>query len=303
MKNIMLLFVFVILLFGACTEDRFEQIVEIEIPPHEPRLAINAIFLSQQDSLPVLVSNSLGILDTSSFSDIKDASVQLQRGGSPVGAFSYNTRNGYYTSLLSETLGSDNAEYQLIVEQAEYPTATATQRMPKLPVIDKVELEEDGVLDDSGERVDEVTVEINDPAGSKEYYALRAYITARVETSPGDTVVYKNRIYLSSNNPLVFNANVTDLGLLISDGSFDGTTYRLTAYTYEQLPFGQEGIEFEVELISLTEDVFQYARSLSQYYDADGNPFAEPVTVHSNIENGYGIFGLGNVVVQQVLLE
>ncbi len=35
---------------------------------------------------------------------------------------------------------------------------------------------------------------------------------------------------------------------------------------------------------------YLYRRSIDDYENAQGDPFAEPVQVYSNIENGYGIF-------------
>jgi hypothetical protein len=291
------------MLFNACDEGNFEQIVEIDIPPHESRLAINALFLSNTDSLPILVSNSLGILDTSEFEDIKNASVRLERSGASVGAFSYDNRTGYYTTKLSEPLGNNPASYTLEVESSQYPMASAVQQMPTAPIIAQVQTEEQGTVDEDGYRVDEIIVDIEDIAGEKQYYGLRAFIKYEIETTPGDTVEFREQIYLYSSNPLTFVANRTGLGLLISDGSFDGTRYTLRTYTYSRLPFGQPGVELEVELISLTEATYQYTRSLVQYYDSVDNPFAEPVTVYSNIENGYGIFGLGSVSTRLMPLE
>ena len=39
------------------------------------------------------------------------------------------------------------------------------------------------------------------------------------------------------------------------------------------------------------EDYFKYKLSLEKYQETAGDPFAQPVQVYSNVENGFGIFG------------
>jgi hypothetical protein len=301
--NKLYVFLLVVILFNACRESAFEQVVKIDIPEHESRLAINTIMLSMDDSISVLVSNSLGILNDEDFSDIRTAEVTLLKDGLALNPFTYNEDFGYYVNKLPEALGNETVEYRLEVSDANYPLAVATQRMPVLPAIISVTVDRDGTLDDTGERVDEIIIEIDDQANDQAFYAIRAYLLGEVEFVEGEIFEYESEISLRSNNPLVNTSFQTDLGLLITDGSFDGTIYKLNTWTYFDLPEDQEGLSLRVELINITEDTYLYARSLSQYYDALGNPFAEPVTIHSNIEEGYGLFGLGNVSVFELELE
>jgi hypothetical protein len=44
------------------------------------------------------------------------------------------------------------------------------------------------------------------------------------------------------------------------------------------------------ELRSISKEYYDYQTSLNEYWNADGNPFAQPVQVFTNIENGFGIF-------------
>jgi hypothetical protein len=47
-----------------------------------------------------------------------------------------------------------------------------------------------------------------------------------------------------------------------------------------------------VHLVHISREKYVYLRSLYQYQNADGNPFAEPVTVQGNFEGGVGLFSL-----------
>jgi len=175
--------------------------------------------------------------------------------------------------------------------------------MPKAPAILEVTVEEDGALSEDGARLDEIVIEIQDEPGAH-YYALQAEVEERYLDGNNDTIVSSYSIWLDSNDPILTYAEVDRRGALVcSDGAFDGTTYRFATFTWESLPFGESSNRLlKVRVTSLSRDAYLYYRSLAQYREADGNPFAEPVTVHSNIENGYGIFGLGHTTVFKVEL-
>ncbi|RZK25401.1 MAG: DUF4249 family protein, partial [Hymenobacter sp.] len=47
----------------------------------------------------------------------------------------------------------------------------------------------------------------------------------------------------------------------------------------------------EVIVSTLPAETYDFYLSLNRYYDTDGNPFAEPAPLHSNVQGGYGLFG------------
>ncbi|MBK7337671.1 MAG: hypothetical protein IPJ00_16590 [Saprospirales bacterium] len=67
----------------GCT-DFFNQVVDIEIPEHEPSLAVSAHFRAQDTALIVFVSRSAGILDSVILDSvsIQGAAVAVLRDGS-----------------------------------------------------------------------------------------------------------------------------------------------------------------------------------------------------------------------------
>ena len=54
------------------------------------------------------------------------------------------------------------------------------------------------------------------------------------------------------------------------------------------------GNSLEVELINLSEDLYKYYYSQIISLSSGENPFSEPITIHQNVLNGYGIFGIGS---------
>ena len=94
-----------------------------------------------------------------------------------------------------------------------------------------------------------------------------------------------------------------------------GTFYEITYSSYngnesvnitedpgiDSLPFYRE---FEYELIvhiaTISKDYYQYLKSYDQYVENDGNPFAEPTLVKTNIKNGLGILGASGEVTDTI---
>lgn len=76
--------------------------------------------------------------------------------------------------------------------------------------------------------------------------------------------------------------------LMISDDLFDGQSYQIKAEFHDW--DAKRGKQYHIELISMNRSGYLYRRSIIDYEDAYGDPFAEPVQIFCNIENGYGIF-------------
>lgn len=180
------------------------------------------------------------------------------------------------------------ADYEVVVNVAGFGSARAGQRMPAAPTVELIRYEREGAIDIDGFRVSEAVVRINDPADTENYYAFRI-VDPQTSCSP-DTcfAIYRESYsrYISSPDPLLRQGGYH--GAVVSDRSFNGESYDM------RLQFDIYGDEKALEVWSITEDGFRYIVSLETYYNADGNPFAEPVNVHDNIEEGYGIFMASN---------
>ena len=80
---------------------------------------------------------------------------------------------------------------------------------------------------------------------------------------------------------------------MLSDQGINGETYnlKLQHYTVSDADTTDiAGIHGYLYLKSVTKDYYWYQRSINNYYNSEGNPFAEPVVIYTNITNGRGIF-------------
>jgi hypothetical protein len=280
--------------FSSCDEDTFSQVVDIEIPEHKSSIVLNGIWSSQDTFLSLIVSNSLSILDNEDYTVPNDAEVKLYKNEALLGDFAFDDFSRYFLEL-DDVLSDEVATYKIEASFGDYEPVSVEQTMPRNVTIENAHFEADGTFDPTGEKVDEFSITFNDPPGEENYYLFRvSYIEQFVDWN-GDTIRSSGMIYLDSNDPIV---NYSQEGLIFTDKAFDGNEYTINGWDYG---WYDQVEEFELELVNLSKDGYLYLKSLEDYYNSEGNPFAQPATVYSNIENGYGIFALG--AADRVIIE
>jgi len=101
---------------------------------------------------------------------------------------------------------------------------------------------------------------------------------------------------IESNSSDLADANtcLDNRGIFLRDALFNGRQKELKIYvnTGDLQPIfnGTDTLYPNVLLQHVPESYFRYRKSLSVAQDANGNPFAEPANVYTNVTNGYGIF-------------
>ncbi len=297
MKNISF-FVFIIfsISLASCGADFFETTVEIDLPDHESTLAVSSILSLDSESSEVFISKSLSLNATDPLQEINDAQVQLFKNGNVIGDFVYDDDENIYVSGLEPTDLESGATYRIETSHPDYPTISAEAVMPKVVDIKEAEYLPESTAGQFGDQLDEYRIKFDDPGDEENYYLI--YVNVLTEDFfvdfNGDTTFYRQNIYdIESRDPsVVFGFdNLSYQGVpMISDAAFNGKTYQLIFQAWPN--FFDDGDEIEIELVSITRERYLYLLSLQRFMETDGNPFAEPVTVVSNVENGQGNFGL-----------
>ncbi|MFZ2901115.1 MAG: DUF4249 domain-containing protein [Saprospiraceae bacterium] len=279
-------FLFLLAATTGCS-DFFNQIVDIDIPEHEPVLAVSGHFRAQDSTLTVYVSRSVGILDPVAFDTIaiEGASVTVLRDGQPWQTLP-DKGAGYYRLNLDGPLGDSPSTYSLRVSAPGYSDATAEQTMPSKVDITSTAYQPEGGVNPDGLKTNTLTVEFQDPAGEDNYYLLEAFVTI-----PDTFGGFEYNLCLATEDVLAESYNC---GLLFRDGPIDGKSYALKTYFLDNV-HEISGATVTVRLFSISRDRYLFLRTLDLYYNAQDNPFAEPVVVHDNIEDGVGIFTVGAV--------
>lgn len=293
MKLQVALAIALITLASACNEDSFSQIVDIPFPEHEPLPALSVDMRSGDTLIYARLALSRSVLDNTESSD-KTASLEFYRNGESFlqRSFPLRTTDGDNMEFrLPDSLPVGPENYRIVATVEGFEPVEAIQEMPAAADFNLVSYEPDGAIDSDGFRVDEITLDLIDPPGTEDYYGFRVLIPQQFceFDNVGDSLIctnnfqFANEAFLDSQDPLLkFSVGY---GLVITDQSFNGGTYRIRLLADA---FQNEGLRLEV--FRLTEDAYRYGVSRDAYDQAGDNPFAEPVNVHNNVDGGYGFF-------------
>lgn len=312
-KNI-ILSLSAICLLASC-DKFFNTTLELPVPEHTPIMAISAFINSTStDSLNFKISRTFGLFEErpeESQDNLDNAEVKLFEDGNLLHTFSNNNSlfNAGYSTQLSEAFGGEGKTYKLEVSHPDYSTATATQIMPIAIPLTKVEYRE---LNNSGGfdgTNGEFKLTFNDPAGEDNFYELAAIqtVTYVFEDYEGNVIEeeYEQPIYLGNDGPA--DPNVTEgydyASILVSDTNFNGQTFTLSAEFNEYNDFGGGGATtatYKIYWRTVTKDYFNYSKSLLDNERATDNPFAEPVSLYTNVTGGIGAFCLRSELVYEV---
>ena len=288
---------------SACT-----QVIEPDLPEHPPRLVLHAFFTSD-GGWTAHVGRSSWILESVPAHDrrarraVADAEVELLAGDRVVGELEFNDAAQVY--VFGDSTLQAGETYSLQVSAPGFETIRATDTVPK-PVPTSV-LSYRALASsrsDSGDSVEfSLKLEIQDPPGEENYYQVSMY---RIYTGRGAS---RSEVYLSTKDPSILADNSVD-GLPFEEGNFEGSApyFRDTLFdgrTHEielSTDFDSEiqlagdfdsepdlsGIHLQV--LHISEAYYEYLKSARLHDFTRDNPFAEPLNVYGNVENGYGIF-------------
>jgi len=282
----------------SCSEDFFDSVTEIEIPEHEPQLVVRGNFnatAGEEYGYFVRLNHTLGILDTTEFQEVDDATVTLYEDGELKANFEKPENSHWYGTDKMELVANKN--YKLSVNSPIYGSVEATQQLPSNVSIISATYEADAAVNRYGDRGDEVTIQFQDPPGEQNYYSI--FISATYIFESPDTSFILDGFgagYISPVDPLLEDLDQ----LYLTDASFDGEMYttRVSLDLTESGSIEIDGVknlpleEITIWLTSISKDAYLFEKTLSAYRDNEGNPFAEPVVIHENIEGGSGIFTL-----------
>jgi hypothetical protein len=159
-----------------------------------------------------------------------------------------------------------------------------------------------------------LTCSILDNAATADYYVAYARVLDRSGQYWGRVRIDQNR---NSGSGLEINLSRLQLSessemysqYPFSDVIGNGQRISLSAdiYTTYDGSYGAGGTYpepgyIEVIVSSITPDAYKFYQSLNRYNDTDGNPFAEPAPLFSNLRSGYGIFGGATDVTYRIPL-
>jgi hypothetical protein len=275
-----------------------ETVVEVKLPEHEPQLVVHSLFTP--DSLwRVRVANTVSYTGLDQPRLLDQATVEIWDGAQLVERLPWQAEGTYASSVNRPLPGR---MYTVRVTAPDYAPVEGQNMLPeRIPVEGfRTEVIEAGEEAEFGERSVRVELTLSDPAEVDNYYGLFVYERIEQDNGSGEQTVYWSQRSFVSNDPALGEQDVFETEGIhydkayFSDDVFDGRSYTLTFdvpyYRFEGPPEAELTSRFAVLLQPVSEDYYRYRKTADLQDDVGDNPFAEPVQVHSNMSNQFGVF-------------
>lgn len=270
--------------------------VNIDLPYEGNKLVVNCLFF--QDSIfAARVTSSSEIKYILDYTIPNSSQVTLYEDGIYKENMEVKTIN-FKTYFVSKTLAKNGKTYTLKASAPGFEPIEGVDITPDAPVFSAYNYvsNKNGINSNS-----KINITIKDIPGANDYYLLRLYAADTNKSTIGTryTISAYSQYYFqldqvtNSSALSLFGDNFDNIAIF-SDEIFNGKeiTLQATVSDYSDKDY------IAIELVHLTKDSYRYIKSVNDQSNIDGNPFAEPVTIYSNIKNGYGIVGGQSKVIQ-----
>lgn len=289
-----------------------------------------AVFVSKSrgvlDKTPANFSDtfrySTGTKDTTViqryYDTVAGAKVELLRDGQLLGTIPYFGKGYHVSKGLFKLDSFSGVTYTIRVSAPKLETVEASQKTQKRFSVLRGSHKTDGAISrdlsdpfSTPERGDELGFELQDNGGDENYYTLQAIDILGNVASGINQVVLINRDSLRQTFDSFGNLRNIDPNMednILSDRTFNGKNYvwrfwlQPNLYFYSRTTFNgfngkpKSGDRVTAQIRSLSKDYYLFIKTLDLVNTSKDNLFfSEPVVLHSNVKNGYGIFTIGSV--------
>ena len=300
-----------VLTFVSCDKLVDGVVNEIEFPEHEPRLAFT-MFLAPGDTVvEATIYRSAGILDSVGSEALRWATLKVSQDGQTL----FEGDSTHWVDWMEDvsefmsigldgplTLGAGpvvvevdaSPEFELLLMTEDVPERPAFE-FEYVPMADSVDYGWGYV-----EYFDQVTVDLVNRPGVRDDYMV--FLETFYGEFEGDGKWYSEGDLAFPDPRAEYSWNCRCL--LVTDNSqnnIDLNNLVLEMYAGElEDPDGPDVQPKRIRVVRPSADLANYFRSVEAYYNAQGNPFAEPTSIQGNIPDGFGIFGLSNEAISSL---
>ncbi len=294
-----------------------EKTINIDLEDAKIKIVVNGL-ITPDSTITVNVTRSRHILDNANISSLTNATVNLYENNVLIGNMNH-IGNGNYKIEYYPKFGK---EYKVKVEHPDYDDVFGvTKVLPNIPI---TKIDTSTVLDEYGDKVIAFNINFTDPTNEENYYLFNISNTYTYEEWDENIITY-DTLYVGPDTTIVdinYGGNITkkrtenlwfnsdDIiieeymwsnGVIFSDEIINGSNYTLTGEFNKWALYSSENT-ITFELYALSPETFKYYKSVNQHYNTSEDPFAEPVIVYTNIENGIGIFGGSSVYKDSIIV-
>jgi Domain of unknown function (DUF4249) len=289
------------LLFFSCYST-----TEVDLPNENPFIVVNAVNFQPDSTWLIELSKSESYSKNNDFQFINNALVFIKDENGTEIQLEQTNINGriFYTSAQKPEAGK---QYQLNTFVPGFPEISAISSIPppiqiESIVIDSTLLREAydyyskngnyGTYE--GERIN-CQIIFSDPHNTRNYYQANLYRETEDSYTDLNGNVVKNFSFFEYYFRLDKDGGID--AMFTDDEKFNGLLYSWSAYLpieafydFKVSSNTDYKLKLHFTLRHLSEEYYQYKKSLELQEIRDSDPFAQPVIVHNNIENGVGFF-------------
>lgn len=274
MKNALLILGIIVLTFASCTKD-----VNISSVTLNSRLVVNAL-LNDKDKIVVSVSYSTVIQDSVKPPVVKNAVVEIIDNLGNKTNCVFNLLTNKYECNITPNSGES---FSVTVTAPGFSQAFAQLRIPNKASYFKSTWRDSASYDKDGFPQGKISVKLNDNGSEKNYYRISLFY---YQVSLGEW----NTLKLLIDDAELENQSLKteDGGIVFKDANFNGKQRTINFTT----PFGfaTQTPKFLAVIENLSEQYYNYFKSIDDYKNNSQGVFSEAIPVFSNIRNGLGIF-------------
>jgi hypothetical protein len=289
-----------------------EKELEYDVQAANATLVVNSIFA--QDSIwQVEVSTTANPGEGGRIRSLKDAYVTILEDGVRIGDMvvdSMDARPGFlgeleggrtntvklYFHRTISSVGRAGRNYELRVSHPSFPTVYSTAQIPRQARVRLNNTGPQSAVLIGGKPMRPLEFQILDD-GSENFYAIEVWASksdgsvdfSRQTFYSQNKVLEENTIETSSGESSSdYRAYTPDRGVFFSNTKFNGRGANFRIYVDNN--FNPIIDQLSIRVLRLSHELYDFTTTYQQQLINQGNPFAEPAQVYSNIQNGSGIF-------------
>lgn len=278
----LILLVFSLIVVQSCVSE-----LDLLSPEFNPKLVVNCAFNPDED-FTVHLTKSRNILDPRDMiSAVSDAKVIIKSSRDQIDFQLEEFESGIYK--LPGLKPVPGFPYTIKVFADGYESVSATSIVPEINSNFEIDT---SVLTLEGQQIFRVDINISDFEGMGNFYMWEMELLQGSDRFLSN--IKTNDLYTEQ----IISADEKQTKIFLKDDQFDGQNYSTSFYSAQALSNPGANTTSEVRLFSVSEDLYEYYRTLEIYNSLRTNSntnLSAPINVHSNIENGLGIFAGYNV--------
>lgn len=273
----------VLVVLMGCESD-VENIAPVDV---SSKLVVVSYISPQDTLLTVQLQKSqpaIGKRMTEEQMKVKDATVTMSDGSSSV-RLAYNPATNLYEADAESWPVRAGKTYQLNVATPDGSKAEASCTVPVTDGIALTDVNITNVVVDDGSvgtvRKYSVSLAWRDAPQVKNYYRVLAYKEYYVTDTYGNKHKYREGITPDYGGNDFFDDDRTNNGIL--------TSGKMEYYEYDDYPIDKPAYIHAI-LVVADKHYYAYHQAIRKQWEFDGNPFAEPAVMYTNIAGGLGVF-------------